>query len=277
MYSFDYWELLKQGPVVRTAIVLVSVMIGYLLGKIFGRAVERALLPRLDGHQLMVVKRAAFYLVLVLSAITGLNEAGINLNVLVGAAGVASVAIGFASQTTMSNLISGVFILLERPFMVGDTIKVGSTSGEVALMGLFSTILKTPENMMVRIPNETLMKSEITNATRYPLRRLELMLGVSYSADILSLRNLLVDSLNALPFVRKSPAVEVNFKSFGDSAIQVSAGFWVEREKAVEAYSLAADALKKAMDTAKISMPVPQRGLQFTPDHKIKVQVVTGN
>jgi small-conductance mechanosensitive channel len=277
MMNFSFFDFMQLEPVMRGLKVLLAIMFGYLLGKFAGRGIERTLSTRLDVHQVMVFKRFAFYSILILATITGLNEAGVNLNVLVGAAGVASVAIGFASQTTMSNLVSGIFILLERPFLIGDTIKVGNTTGEVSLMGLFSTILKTPENMMVRIPNEILMKSEITNVTRYPIRRLELFIGVSYAVDIAELRRLILGCVSDLEFIRKTPVAEVNFKSFSESSIQVAVGFWVERERATEAFTLLAEALKRTLDTAKIEIPVPQRGISFGPEQSLKVQVISKN
>lgn len=275
MMNFSFFDFLQLEPVMRGLKVLLAIMLGYLLGKFAGRGIERALSTRLDAHQVMVFKRFAFYSILILASLTGLNEAGVNLNVLVGAAGVASVAIGFASQTTMSNLVSGIFILLERPFLIGDTIKVGNTIGEVSLMGLFSTILKTPENMMVRIPNEILMKSEITNVTRYPIRRLELFIGVSYAVDMADLRRIILGCVSDLEFIRKIPPAEVNFKAFSESAIQVVVGFWVERERATEAFTLLAEALKRTLDAAKIEIPVPQRGISFGSEQSLRVQVVS--
>ena len=275
MMNFSFFDFLQLEPVMRGLKVLLAIMLGYLLGKFAGRGIERALSTRLDAHQVMVFKRFAFYSILILASLTGLNEAGVNLNVLVGAAGVASVAIGFASQTTMSNLVSGIFILLERPFLIGDTIKVGNTIGEVSLMGLFSTILKTPENMMVRIPNEILMKSEITNVTRYPIRRLELFIGVSYAVDMADLRRIILGCVSDLEFIRKTPPAEVNFKAFSESAIQVVVGFWVERERATEAFTLLAEALKRTLDAAKIEIPAPQRGISFGSEQSPRVQVVS--
>lgn len=268
-------SMVKEGPVTRALMVILSILVGYALGKASSRGIERALAKKLDVHQVMIGRRIVFYGVMALCVLTGLNEAGINLSVLVGAAGVASVAIGFASQTTMSNLISGIFILIERPFMVGDVIKVGGTTGEVSSLGLFSTILKTADNMMVRIPNETLMKSEIINTTRYPLRRVEILVGVSYSVDIGAVRRMIIDTVSGLEITRREPAApNVVFKSFGDNAIQLGVDFWVERERLVEAGNLAADAIKKALDAAGVEMPFPQRTLGFPADHKIRVEVI---
>jgi len=271
--GLEFFEIFKSSIVSKSLVILVSLMFGYVAGKVAGRAIARAVMARLDSHQVMVAQRFAFYLVFGLSALTGLNEAGINLSVLVGAAGVASVAIGFASQTTMSNLISGMFMLIERPFMIGDVIRVGSTSGEVSTMGLFSTILKTPDNMMVRIPNETLMKSEIINVTRYPLRRVEVLVGVSYSADIGVARTKISEAIKSLSVVRKEPEPAVQFKSFGDSAIQLGVEFWVEKDRVIEASNVAAAAIKTSLEQAGIQMPSPQRELCFSGDQKLKVQV----
>jgi small-conductance mechanosensitive channel len=273
MSQFTY-DLIKEGPVARSLIVMVSLMSGYLFGKMSSRAIERTLGKTLDSHQVMVGKRVAFYGVFILATLTGLNEAGINLSVLVGAAGVASVAIGFASQTTMSNLISGIFMVIERPFQVGDIIKVASTTGEVSTLGLFSTILKTADNMMVRIPNETLMKSEIVNTTRYPLRRIEVQVGVSYSADIGVVRQMLLKTISSLEITRSEPAPNVLFKSFGDNAINLSVDLWVERERIFEATNVAAEAIKKTLEAAGVDLPFPQRTLGFIPDQKIRVEVV---
>jgi small-conductance mechanosensitive channel len=266
-------DLVKEGPVTKLLIVLLGVLFGYLLGNVASRALGRALSRALAQHQIGVARRLVFYGVFVLCVLTGLDEAGINLSVLVGAAGIASVAIGFASQTTMSNLISGLFMLLERPFTIGDVIKIGSTTGEVSSLGLLSTILRTPENTMVRIPNETLMKSEIVNTTRFAHRRVELLIGISYAADIGSVRMLVMNVLNGLELTRKEPAPMVHFKSFGDNAVLLGAEFWVERERLLEAQNTAADAVKKALEQAKIELPFPQRTLSFQPNQTVRVEV----
>ena len=271
--SLGMSEFLKEGPVARSMMVILSVLVGYVAGKMASRAVQRGLTKTLDSHQVMIAKRLTFYGVMGLATLTGLNEAGINLSVLVGAAGVASVAIGFASQTTMSNLISGIFMLIERPFMVGDIIRVGSASGEVTSMGLFSTILKTPENMMVRIPNETLMKSEITNTTRFPLRRIELPVGVSYAADISHVRSVVTSAVRACDPISKDHSVGLLFKSFGDNSINLAVEFWVLKEVAIEASIIAAEAIKKSLESAGVEMPFPQRTLSFAADQSLKVEV----
>src|SRR5690606_3033117 len=116
---------------------------------------------------------------------------GFSLSVLLGAAGVLSVALGFASQTSASNLISGLFLIGEQPFQLGDTIKVGNTTGEVLSIDLLSVKLRTFDNLYVRIPNESLIKSEMTNLTRFPIRRFDLLIGVAYKENISQVRQIM--------------------------------------------------------------------------------------
>jgi small-conductance mechanosensitive channel len=270
---FEDWLILfKEGPLAKALIVLVAFGIGYVLGKMAGRALEKALSQKLVPHQIMIAKRLAFYLVVILVTLTGFNEAGINLSVLIGAAGVLSVAIGFASQTTISNLISGLFMLIERPFMVGDVIRVGSTTGEVTTVNLLSTILKTPENLMVRIPNEALMKSEITNVTRFHLRKIEIPLTIATGTDINLAQSVLTSALLQIEGVKSKPEPQLLFKSFADSGLLVAMEYWCDREKVPKLTLTAAAAIKDALAQSHIEMPFPVRQLTQSPGEVIRVQ-----
>ncbi|MFN9975907.1 MAG: mechanosensitive ion channel family protein, partial [Phycisphaerae bacterium] len=112
-----------------------------------------------------------------------LDSLGFDLKVLLGAAGILTVAVGFAAQTSASNLISGLFLMFERPFVVGNSIVIGDLRGEVVAIDMLSTKIRTFTNMMVRIPNETLVKSNIVNLSYFPIRRVDLEVGVAYSSD----------------------------------------------------------------------------------------------
>ena len=115
---------------------LIYFIVGLILAKMASRAVRQWSKNRFDTHQQLLMARVASYLILLVFVVMGLNAIGFNLGVLIGAAGVLSVAIGFASQTSASNIISGLFLVAERPFSVGDLIKVGETTGEVLSIDL---------------------------------------------------------------------------------------------------------------------------------------------
>ncbi|MFT6270035.1 MAG: small-conductance mechanosensitive channel [Alphaproteobacteria bacterium] len=120
-----------------------------------------------------------------------MKELGFDLSVVLGAAGIFSVAIGFASQTSASNLISGLFLMMERPFSVGDIIRVESTTGEVISIDLLSVKIRTFDNLFVRIPNESRIKTQVTTLTRFPIRRADLQIGIAYKEDIERVKEIL--------------------------------------------------------------------------------------
>ncbi len=160
----------------RIFILLRAVTIA-AVGFVVARAVSAALLRImgrfLNGQQRMIVSRVVYYLLLGLFLMSALHELGFSLSILMGAAGILSVAVGFASQTSASNLISGLFLIVERPFSVGDVITLGNTTGEVLSIDLLSVKLRTFDNLYVRIPNETVIKSEVTTLTKFPNRRID--------------------------------------------------------------------------------------------------------
>ncbi|MCX6118779.1 MAG: mechanosensitive ion channel family protein [Proteobacteria bacterium] len=245
-------ESLKNQTITKAIIVTMIILLGWIIARVVSRWLAQAASKKFDTHQTMLIKRLSRYLIIALSVITGLNEAGINLSVVIGAAGVASVAIGFASQTSMSNLISGLFMVVEKPFMVGDTIKVGATTGTVSSMGLLSTILKTPENIMVRLPNENLMKSEISNLTRYPTRKVDVFISLTYAADMALARKVLIDAAQKTPGVLPTPEASIFFREFADAGIRLTISVWAKLDHVKDVGYDLPIALKAGLESAKI-------------------------
>lgn len=239
-----------------TATVLM--LIGWLLGRVFSRMFERAAQQRLTTHQIVIWRRTIYYAFLTLFAVAGLREMGFHLSVLLGAAGVMSVAIGFASQTSASNLISGLFLIGERAFAIGDYIRVGTTEGEVLAIDLLSVKLRTPDNLYVRLPNEQLIKTEVTNLTRFPVRRIDLPLGIAYKEDLSRVRRLLLEVATHDPLCLDEPAPEVLMQGFGDSAINLMFYVWTRRENYRSVRNSLQEAIKSAFDDAGVEIPFPQ-------------------
>lgn len=243
-------------PLARAAILVTA---GILLSSLGSRLAARALRPRLSAHVLQLVRRIVFYLILALFLASALRELGFSLAVLMGAAGVLTVAIGFASQTTASNLISGLFLIGERSFEVGEIIKVGQTTGEVLSIDPLSVKLRTMDNLHVRIPNETLIKSEVTTLTRYPIRRFDLMLGVAYKEDLNRVRDVLMSVAEANIHCLDEPAPLFIFIGFGDSALNLQFSVWARRENFLTLRNSISAEIKQAFDNAGIEIPFPHR------------------
>jgi small-conductance mechanosensitive channel len=203
-------------------ILVIGLVVARMLSRVAGRIAER----RGTAQAEMITRRLAFYAVIGLTIAMALDTIGVKLGVLLGAAGILTVAIGFASQTSASNLISGVFLLGERPFSVGDTIEVGGTTGEVLAVDLLSVKLRTFDNLFVRVPNETLIKSQITNLSKNPIRRIDLELRVAYSEDLDRLRELLFSLAAKDPDILEEPEPKVWVDRLGESAIHIRFLIW---------------------------------------------------
>lgn len=249
----------ERAVQVMQAIVLA--LVGVLLARMAAALPSRLLGNRLHQHQIMLLRRTVFYGILGLFLATALHQLGFKLTVLIGALGIFSIALGFASQTSASNLISGLFLLGERSFSIGDLIKVNDTIGEVLSVDLLSVKLRTFDNLFVRIPNETLIKSEVTTLTRFPIRRYDMLLGVAYHEDVARVRDVLMRTAEANPLCLDEPEPLFIFTGFGDSAMNIQFSVWALRENFLEMRNALFADVKQAFDAAGIEIPFPHRSL----------------
>ena len=168
-----------------------------------------------------------------------LYELNFNITALLGAAGVFGVAAGFAAQTSMANIISGLFLMLERPFELGDTITVGSNSGALKEINLFAITLQTPDNKSIRIPHEQLLKTPIVNVARFGQRRFDSMLAFEYDTDVDALKKAVETVVHQNPHALKDKEVFVRVENFVNPTVQASKepclytriGVWVDKDK----------------------------------------------
>lgn len=232
-------------------------VLGLLLGSLAARSVSRFLSTRTSRHHTVMVRRVVFYFIVLLFLIASLREAGFSLDVVLGAAGILTVAIGFASQTSASNMISGLFLLVEKPFEIGDFIEVEATIGEVVGIDMLSVKLRTPDNLYVRIPNETLIKSKVVNRSRFPIRRLDLMVGIAYAEDVERVESLLLDLAERNPLCLEEPKPFVLVTAFGPSSVDLQFSFWVPKDKLLDSRSSIMIDIKKTLDREGIEIPFP--------------------
>lgn len=225
-------EELPPGLAEKALRATLILLVGFLLARLLSRLGGRIAQSRSSEHVEMITRRLVFYTFLALSLVMALDALGVDLGVLLGAAGILTVALGFAAQTSASNLISGVFLLSERPFSVGETIEVDGTVGEVLSVDLLSVKLRTFENLFVRVPNEAIIKSQIINMSRNPIRRIEIELRVAYTQDLDSLRSLLRSLAVADPDIFEEPEPTVWVDRLGDSAIHVQFLAWAANQSA---------------------------------------------
>jgi len=232
-------------------------LLGLGLVLLISRLVTRVLKPRFSPHHLLLAQKSILYLGIVLVVCTVLIQLQVNLTAVLGAAGIATVAIGFAAQTSLSNLISGLFLLGERPFEVGDVIVVSGTRGVVISIDLLSVKLRTLDNLYVRMPNETLIKAEVTNVTRFPIRRMDINIGVAYKEDVQKVIRVLKEIAEANPHSLIEPEPLVLFKDFGASSLDFLLGVWFEKSKFLELKNSIMQDIKERFDKEGIEIAFP--------------------
>jgi small-conductance mechanosensitive channel len=241
--------------------VLVVVGLGLVLLRVLNRGLARGLKNIPNPHQAMLIRTGSLYLLTTIIAIWVLQELGFNLSLLLGTAGILTVALGFASQTSMSNVISGFFLIGEKPFAVGDSIKVGTTTGIVMSIDALSVKLRTFDNTYVRIPNELIIKSEVTTLTKFPIRRIDLRISVAYKEDINRVRQVLFDVADKNPLSLEEPGPLFIFRGFGDSALEIQFSVWAQREEYLNLMNSIQLEIKATFDEAGIEIPFPHRTL----------------
>lgn len=228
---------------------------GYILAQRISKLIERTSTGHFSRHHVMLISRGSFYLIFIIFFISGLQHLGFNLSVLLGAAGVFTVAISFASQTAASNLISGIFLLFEHPFKMGDSIEVNGISGVVESIDLLSTKLKTADNKLIRIPNETLIKSAITNVNYFDIRRIELPISIAYNNDIAQVKALLLSIAADCKNVLTEPAATVNINKFTDTSIELQFMVWANTKKITSTKNQLQEEVKQQFEKQGITIP----------------------
>jgi small-conductance mechanosensitive channel len=234
----------------------VYVVLGLLLARLTAVGVNRAT-RHMSPQERVLLRRLASYAVLGLFLASALREAGFRFDVLLGAAGILTVAVGFASQTSASNMISGLFLMLERSIAIGDVINVAGTVGEVLSVDLLSTRLRTFDNLLVRIPNQTMVSTQITNYNRLPIRRFDLQVGVAYKEDLAKVEQTLLDIADRNPLCLEDPAPLLISMGFGASSINYQLSVWAKRENWLELRNRITREVKTGFDALGIELPFP--------------------
>jgi small-conductance mechanosensitive channel len=213
----------------------------------------------------LIIDKLIFYPGVIIILVSTLAELGFRLGPLLGAAGVLGIAIGFASQTSVSNVISGFFLMAEQPFVVDDVIQVGTTTGRVLSIDMMSVKLRTLDNRFVRIPNEAIVKSEVTNVTRFPIRRLDIRVGVAYKEDLRKVREALLEVAAHNPLALREPEPLLIFQGYGDSSIDFLFAVWTTRENYLQLVNTLPEDVKNCFDERGIEIPFPHRTLYVSP------------
>ncbi len=231
----------------------------------WARRITRTALQRGNTDPTLVpfISSLVYYLLLVFVAVAVLGMVGIQTASIIAVLGAAGLAVGFALQGTLSNLAAGVMLLIFRPFKNGDFIKAAGTSGTVEAIGIFTTLLKTPDNVAIIVPNANVWGDTIKNYAVNDTRRIDLVMGIGYGDDIQRAINTIQGVLNADDRVLQDPEAVVAVNELADSSVNLVVRPWCRREDYGALRWDLIRALKEQLEAAGCNIPFPQRDVHL--------------
>ncbi len=249
--------------------VVIVMVLATILAKIVTTNIRRALIDKMKRDQLELMLKIIYFGIITIAFVSVTPILGLNLSGLVVAGGIAGIVIGFASQSVVSNLISGIFLISEKPIKIGDQISVGSIAGFVEDINIISTIVRTYDGLYVRIPNEKVFTSHITNYVTNVARRFEYTVGIRYSDDAERAIEIIKRLIDEHPFALRDPEPQVFVDELGDNSVNLKVRIWAP---STEWYAVKMDLLwkiKRELEANGIEIPFPQRTVWFANEPKI--------
>lgn len=237
----------------------IIILVGFILLFLLNSYLKIWLKKRLAPQTQLILYKMINYGGFIIIALAIMSELNIRLTAIFGAAGIAAVAIGFAAQNSLSNVISGLFLLWEKPFKIGDLLKTEEKIGIIYSMDLLSVNLRTFDNVLIRIPNEKIMKATFINITRFPIRRLDLKINIAYKDDVEHTFEVLKDIARRNPYCLDEPEPILIFQGFMDSAQEILFGVWFEKSDYVVLRNSILKEVKRRFDDEGIEIPFPHR------------------
>ncbi len=243
---------------------LAVFLIGLLLARWARSATHRALgRSKIDPMLAPFLTGVTYVLLIAVVAIAAVNTLGVSTTSFVAVLGAAGLAIALAFQDTFSNFSAGVMLLTFRPFDIGNFVEIGGESGTVKAVGIFSTILATPDNVEIRIPNSHVVGQTMQNYSANPTRRIDLVMGVGYDDDLGVAVRTCLDVISADPRVLEDPEPVVAVHELGDSSVNLVVRPWVNAPDYWATRWDLTRALKENLEAAGCSIPFPQRDVHL--------------
>lgn len=249
------------------------ILITYIFFKIIIKSLKKFTENKVSPAIQNLITKILQYTCLAVILMTIFKKLGININAFVGAAGIAGVAIGFAAQTSVSNIISGFFVLAEKAFKVGDRIQLGDITGNVESIDFMAIRVKTLDGNIVRIPNEVVIKGNLINYSSLPIRRIETKISVAYGSDMEKVESVLMEIPHRVPQILKSPEPFVFWSAYADSGIEVAFYAWGKNEDFLVIKNSIFKLIAELFEEAEINIPFPQMDVYINPERTKKEPV----
>ncbi|MBW1939266.1 MAG: mechanosensitive ion channel, partial [Deltaproteobacteria bacterium] len=247
---------------------LVAAILIFIIGRWISRRISKLMGRLLEKNNVEVTlvrfaENMIYYALIVVVIIAAIGQLGINTTSFLTIVGVAGLAIGLALKDSLSNFAAGVMLILFRPFRVGNFVGAGGVTGTVQKITMFNTILHSPDNQRVIVPNSVVTSNVITNVTANTTRRVDLVIGISYDDDVTKAKKVLTGIINAEKRILPDPAPNIAVSELGDSSVNFVVRPWVKTEDYWNVYFDLTEKIKITFDKEGISIPYPQQDVHL--------------
>ena len=244
-------------------LTVVIIVAGFVIARLARMITAKYIGTRLPSDTRKTLGKTIYYVIIAIALLSALGVSGVDLSGIVLAGGIAGIVIGFATQSLVSNLISGIFLQIDKPMKIGDPVlitgKLPDVAGVVVEITTLSSRIRMFDGTYVRLPNSDVFLSEIRNFSSSAARRVELSVGIAYKEDATKVIEMIRKNLRETPLVLVEPTPDIYVTDLGDSAVNINVWCWVPFSVWWDMRKQLVEQVKKELDANKIEMPFPQR------------------
>lgn len=257
MWAYVHETVFNKVVLFKSLELLATIVLGYMALKLVMRFVGQALEHHSTEHIRKMLLHVIYYVGVLIILISVLHILNFQIGALLGAAGIFTAAIGFASQTSVSNIISGLFLLSEGPYQIGDYIEVAGAAGTVDSIDLLSVKLRQANGTFIRVPHATIITNNVVNASYYNERRLDFKILVSNKEDVRKVMRVIADVVKDNKFALKEKAPFIVCEEFGESNLKIQVGVWSDQKNWLDVKDSILPELQERFIKEQIIMPLP--------------------
>lgn len=271
MIITDFYTYVSTTPLFfKLFIVILTLFVTVIASKVITIYLRRSFKEKINKEHLDIILKITYYsIIIIVIVIFVLPALGItDPSSLLVAGGIVGLVIGFASQSIVGNLISGLFLMIERPIKVGNQVNIGGISGFIEDITIISTIIRTFDGLYVRMPNQKVFNDTITNLVANAARRFEYVVGIRYSDDADKAIDIIKGLIEEHPFALKNPGPVVFVDNLGDNAVNILVRIWAPSTRWYGVKTELLWSIKKILEENGIEIAFPQRTIWFANELK---------
>ena len=264
MFEFLNVEIIPESGVLVSQIlaIAIGIMIGVVVAVASKLVFKKKFASSMTVHAARNTERFLFYGIIIITILGVTLSQGVDLAGIVVAGGIFGVVIGFATQSVISNLVSGIFLLIEKPIKMGEVVQVqdSSVTGNVIDIALFSTKIQLFDGTLVRVPNSSIFTSELRTFSLSEIRRQEVTVGIAYDTDVNKAKQTILDSIwENMEYVLAEPGPQILVSELADSSVNLTIRVWHPKDDLMEVTPVLLQVIKEGLDKEGIEIPFPQR------------------